>query len=570
MEPFPYKYEKYRGDVLILKDTVRDIVQEALQKMAALTGTHTSSFPEVKIEYPREEKFGDYATPVAMELAKILRKSPVEIGNMLKSHIEGTGIIGDIEVVKPGFVNIFITIDHLFNNLRTIINEKDNYGKNTREEPRSINIEFVSANPTGPMNVVSARAAAVGDTLANLLEASGDTVHREFYVNDYGNQVYLLGQSVLARYRQLKGEDVAFPENGYHGEYIRDIAAWIEKEHEDELPAIENEDDKIQLCADLAVEYNVSGQKRDLAEFNVEYQTWFHEKNLHLEGKVEETLSYLESLGVIYEEEGKKVFRATDFGDDKDRVVVRDDGRPTYLMADIAYHLTKINRGYDLIIDIWGPDHHGYISRLVGAMQAMGYDENKFRILIAQQVNLMMEGEAVKMSKRLGKFSTMEDLIEEVGVDVARYFFVMRSMESHLDFDLDLAKRQSSENPVFYLQYAHARICSIFREAENRGITYNHEEAVLELVDNPESMALMKLLARFPEEIRDAAISYEPHRMTTYLMRLAQAYHKFYTEHRVLSDDMKATQTYLALCDAVHIVMRNGLHILGVAAPERM
>jgi len=555
---------------LILKDAVRDLVENAVKDMAGETGIELSTLPEAKIEYPRDEKFGDYSTPVAMESAKILRKSPIDIGTMLKTHIEGGGIIGDVEVVKPGFVNIFISLDFLFENLKTIISEGDNYGKNTRENPRNINIEFVSANPTGPLNVVSARAAAVGDTLANLLEASGDRVDREFYVNDYGNQVYLLGKSVLFRYRELKGEKVSFPENGYHGEYIRDIAAWIAGEHEDEINAFETEEEMIEYCSDRAVEYNVNGQKNDLEKFNVEYQTWFHEKNLHKDGKVEDTFSYLQSLNVIYEEEGKQLFRATDYGDDKDRVVIRDDGRPTYLMADIAYHLTKIKRQYDLVIDIWGPDHHGYISRLVGAMQAMGYDENKFRILIAQQVNLMMEGEAVKMSKRLGKFSTMEDLIDEVGVDVARYFFVMRSMESHLDFDLDLARRQSSENPVFYLQYAHARICSIFREAETRGITYAPEKAVESMLNNQESISLMKLLARFPEEIRDAAVTCEPHRMTTYLMRLAQGYHKFYTEHRVLSDDLKATQTYLTLCDAVHIVMKNGLHILGVSAPEKM
>ncbi|MFW5770412.1 MAG: arginine--tRNA ligase [Spirochaetota bacterium] len=555
---------------MILKDTVRDLVEKAVKDMAVETGIDLSALPEAKIEYPRDEKFGDYSTPVAMEYAKILRKSPIDIGSMLKSYIEGGGIIGDVEVVKPGFVNIFISPGFLFENLKTILFEGDNYGKNTRENPRRINIEFVSANPTGPLNVVSARAAAVGDTLANLLEASGDQVDREFYVNDYGNQVYLLGKSVLARYRELKGEKVSFPENGYHGEYIRNIAEWIAGEHEDEINAIETEEEMIKYCSDRAVEYNVNGQKDDLKKFNVEYQTWFHEKNLHKDGKVEDTFSYLQSLNVIYEEEGKQIFKATNYGDDKDRVVIRDDGRPTYLMADIAYHLTKIKRKYDLIIDIWGPDHHGYISRLVGAMQAMGYDENKFKILIAQQVNLMMEGEAVKMSKRLGKFSTMEELIDEVGVDVARYFFVMRSMESHLDFDLDLARRQSSENPVFYLQYAHARICSIFREAETRGLTYDPEKAVESLLHNQESMAIMKLLARFPEEIRDAAVTCEPHRMTTYLMRLAQGYHKFYTEHRVLSDDIHATQTYLTLCDAVHIVMKNGLHILGVSAPEKM
>lgn len=546
------------------------IFKEAIEdaKKDGILGDIT--LPQIKIEYPKEEKFGDYSCPFAMESAKIFKKSPMDIGNSIIKYLETSRSIEKVEVVKPGFINLFLSLDFLYDNLKTILNSKDKYGKNNKTSPLKINIEFVSANPTGPLNIVSARAAAIGDTLANILEANGDIVDREFYVNNFGNQVYLLGLSVLCRYRELEGSKLEFPENGYHGEYVKDIARKIKDEYSTEIAGLNNEEDIINFMSEKAVSYNVATQKKDLQNFNVEFKTWFSERSLHENGSVENTLHFLESKNVIYIEDDKKIFRSTDFGDDKDRVVVRDDGRPTYLLADIAYHKNKIDRGYDLIIDIWGPDHHGYIARLKGAMNSMGFKEDHFRILLAQQVNLVMEGEMVKMSKRLGTFSTMTDLIGEIGVDVARYFFIMRSIESHLDFDLALAKKQSSENPVFYLQYAHARICSIFREAEKRGFVYQPENASKDLLNNPEAIVLLKLLAKFPEEISDAANALEPHRITNYLLRLAQAYHRFYTEHKVLSDEQIQRNTYLALCYAVRIVLKNGLALLGVSAPERM
>ncbi len=454
--------------------------------------------------------------------------------------------------------------------MKSAVRDKEAYGRRIKETPLKYNVEFVSANPTGPMNIVSARAAAIGDTIANLLEANGDLADREFYINDYGNQVNLLGKSVLSRYRELQGIDTEFPEDGYHGNYIKDIAAKLLSEHEKDLDIIEPEKDKIQFCAEKAIEYNVGDQRKDLGDFNVHFKRWFHERILHEQGDVLKTQKILEESGHIFEEDGKKVFRSTDFGDDKDRVVVRDDGRPTYLMADIAYHNDKLKRGYDRLIDIWGPDHHGYIARLTGAVQALGNEKEKFRVLIAQQVNLIMEGEAVKMSKRLGKFSTMRELIEEVGVDVSRYFFIMRSLDSHLDFDLALAKKNSSENPVFYLQYAHARICSIFKAAAERNIEYAPDRTVEKYLNNSEAETLMKLIMKYPEEVRDAAENFEPHKIATFLMRLAQSFHRFYTEHRILTDDIDNAQTYLVLADAVRIILRNGLNILGVSAPESM
>lgn len=554
-----------------IKEQLYSLINDALREAVAGGELPEAEYPNIKIEYPKEAKFGDYSTPVALESAKIIKRSPLEIGEILKKYLlKNNEIIGEIEIVKPGFINIFISLNYLKKMTLHIINSGESYGRRIKQNPLKYNIEFVSANPTGPLNVVSARAAAIGDTISNLVEANGDYVDREFYVNDFGNQVNLLGQSVLSRIRELRGEDAVFPDDGYHGEYIRDIAAWITENHSAELDSLASEEEKILFCSRSAVEYNVGGQQRDLSSFNVNFRRWFRESTLHEKGEVEKAYQKLEQSNFIYTEENKKVFRSTDFGDDKDRVVVRDDGRPTYLMADISYHYDKITRGYDRIIDIWGPDHHGYIARLSGAMQALGYDKEKFRVLIAQQVNLIMDGESVKMSKRLGNFSTMRELIDEIGVDVSRYFFIMRSLDSHLDFDLSLAKKNSSENPVFYLQYAHARICSIFREAEKRGVKYNLSDFNIEHLDNKEGITLMKQMAKFPEEIIDAAESFEPHKIATYLMRLAQSYHRYYTEHRILSENIDSTNASLALCKAIVIVMKNGLNILGVSAPEVM
>ena len=555
-----------------IKEHLYNLIDEALKEAVSSGDLPEAEYPAIKIEYPKDAKFGDYSTPIALESAKLIKRSPLEIGKILKKYLlKNDDLISEIEIAKPGFINIFISLNYLKKMTLHIINIGDEYGKRKKNDPLKYNIEFVSANPTGPLNVVSARAAAIGDTISNLMEANGDFVDREFYVNDFGNQVNLLGQSVLSRIREIKGEETVFPDDGYHGEYIRDIAAWIIENHKGELDSLSVEDDKINFCSKKAVEYNVSGQQRDLSSFNVNFRTWFRESTLHEKGEVDRAFEKLEKGKFIYtDNDNKKIFRSTDFGDDKDRVVIRDDGRPTYLMADISYHYDKIMRGYDRIIDIWGPDHHGYIARLSGAVQALGFDKEKFRVLISQQVNLIMDGESVKMSKRLGNFSTMRELIDEIGVDVSRYFFIMRSLDSHLDFDLSLAKKNSSENPVFYLQYAHARICSIFREAEKRDIKYNLSDFNIEFLSNKEGVTLMKQMAKFPEEVIDAAESFEPHKIATYLMRLAQSYHRYYTEHRILSDNFENTNAALALCRAIVIVMKNGLKILGVSAPEVM
>lgn len=554
-----------------IKKKIYYIIKDCLNKAVIDGHIPDLTYPEIKVEYPRESKFGDYSTPIALESARLVKKSPMEIGDILKKYISDyRELIGRVDVVKPGFINIFTSLEYLKNNMIEVTVEREHYGICNKQKPLRYNIEFVSANPTGPMNVVSARAAAVGDTIANLIEAGGDLVDREFYVNDFGNQVNLLGESVIARVKEINGESFTFPEDGYHGEYVKDIAKWIIENHSDDLKKETDENNKATLAARLAVEYNVSGQKKDLEDFNVFFKNWYRESTLHQKDEVAKTLELLENNGYIYTSDGKKFFRSTDFDDDKDRVVVRDDGRPTYLMADIAYHYDKIKRGYDRLIDIWGPDHHGYIARLTGAVQALGNDKKKLQVLISQQVNLVMGGETVKMSKRLGNFSTMRELIDEVGVDVSRFFFVMRSLDSHLDFDLALAKKNSSENPVFYLQYAHARICSIFREAGKRDIGLKPGTVDLSILDNTEAVVILKLIAKYPEELSDAAETFEPHKISTFLMRLAQSFHRFYTEHRVLSDNEIMTQTNLALSDAVRIIIKNGLRILGVSAPESM
>ena len=553
-----------------IREQLLDIIIISLKKAIESGELPEYDYPEIKIEYPKDTKFGDYSTPFALESARQIKKSPMETGEILKKYIKDNDIVGEVDVVKPGFINIFVSFTYLFEGIKKALSEDHLYGRRSKTNPISYNIEFVSANPTGPLNVVSARAAAIGDTIANLIEANGDTADREFYVNDYGNQVNLLGLSVIERIREIKGEDFNFPDEGYHGEYIKEIAAWIIENFSSDLESIKDNNDAIEFASRKAIEYNVKTQKKDLEDFNVIFKQWFYESTLHKNGDVLKAYEILQKNNYIYDDEGKKIFRSSGFGDDKDRVVIRDDERPTYLMADIAYHNDKLTRGYDRVIDIWGPDHHGYIARLSGAVQALGYEKEKFKVLLAQQVNLIMDGEAVKMSKRLGNFSTMRELIEEVGVDVSRYFFIMRSLDSHLDFDLSLAKKNSSENPVFYLQYAHARICSIFREAEKREISYDPSSAVPELLNTPLAITLMKLIAKFPEEITDAAESFEPHRIASFLIKIAQSYHRFYTEHRILGDDINSTQTYLILSDAVRIVIRNGLKILGVSAPESM
>lgn len=577
-----------------LKQLVLNALQEGVAEYCKKDAPHLDPKDlRIRIEYSREESFGDYSTSFALENAKALGKKPLDSASILAGHLQSrTDLFEKVDFTPPGFVNFRISPAFLIRYLESTIQKGDAFPK--LESPKKINLEFVSANPTGPLNIVSARAAATGDAFANLLRAVGNQVDKEFYVNDYGNQVFLLGVSTLARIREIRGESVSFqesedgtpiedllarniiPSEGYRGEYLKEIASRLlenpnTKGEIESLLASKNYFALSEKCSRWAVESNLTWQRKDLDLFGVEYDRFFSETTLHDSGKVMAVLEDLKKSGKVFSEEGKQVFRSTDYGDDKDRVVVRDDGRPTYLLADIAYHNDKIARGYDKIIDIWGPDHHGYIARLSGAVQALGYPKENFQVVIAQQVNLLMGGQKMKMSKRAGEFQTMEDLLGYLGKharDVARYFFVMRSLDSPLDFDLDLAKDESDKNPVFYLQYAHARVSSIFREVGSD----SDANALENLEMTEERKRLLFWVSRFSEEVLDSALTLEPHRITNYLQNLARAFTQFYiAKNNRLKEADEQTKLGLArICKSAQIVLALGLGLLGVSAPERL
>ncbi|AOP33742.1 arginine--tRNA ligase [Leptospira tipperaryensis] len=576
-----------------LKQIVLKVLEEGVKEITSAFPDLDQSSLKIKIEYSRDEKFGDYSTSFALENSKLLKKNPVQVSQDLVAALQKrTDLFETVDFTPPGFVNFRILPSFLLKFIESSILSGNYYPKVSN--PLKINLEFVSANPTGPLNIVSARAAAMGDAMASLLKAIGHKVDKEFYINDFGNQVFLLGVSTLVRIRELKGESSSIqeaedttpietileknilPSEGYRGEYIKDIASSLLKDAT-KSPQIESllKEKKYrelaELCSVWTVEDNLVWQRKDLDAFGVEFDNYFSEKTLHDADKVLTVMKDLEKSGKIFEEDGKKVFRSTEYGDDKDRVVVRDDGRPTYLLADIAYHKNKIERGYDRIIDIWGPDHHGYIARLSGAIQSLNYPKENFKVIIAQQVNLLESGQKVKMSKRAGSFQTMSDLIGFLGKhgkDVGRYFFVMRSLDAPLDFDLDLAKDESDKNPVFYLQYAHARICSIFREVGNE--TSAEEASKLEMSE--ERKRLLFWIARYPEEILDSANAMEPHRVTNYLQSFAKAFTIFYLgRNNRLKDATPEVRLGLArICLASRDILFQGLSLIGVSAPERM
>lgn len=550
----------------------------------------------VRIEYSRDEKFGNYSSPFAMENKNLFGKAPLEIAKSLTDFLERrnqvNSFFSEITCTAPGFINFRVSQPHLLSFVNKFILSNDPFVK--LHKTKKINLEFVSANPTGPLNIVSARACAYGDSLAKLLLTLGHSLDREFYVNDYGNQVNLLGVACILRTKEVLGESISFqeeedgrsiyelieanilPKESYRGEYILDIVRSISTQAtiwKEILTLIENKswDDLISLFSLKAIESNLNGQKKDLQDFGVKFDRFFSERTLHESGAVMNSIENLIKTGDIFEEDGKKIFQSTKYGDDKDRVVIRDDGRPTYLLADIAYHINKMERGYDEIIDIWGPDHHGYIARLAGAMQSLGYGNDKFKVIICQQVNLIEDGKKVKMSKRLGNFQRMTDLIHYLGKsakDVGRYFFTTRTAEAPLDFDLDLAKDESDKNPVFYLQYAHARISSIFREV---GSEYSNQfNKDFEWTDD--RLTLLFWVARFSEEVYDAALNREPHRIATYLQSLAKHFTKFYGNklNRLKDCDETTRQNLAYLCKVTQITLQQGLGILGIDAPDRM
>lgn len=547
-----------------IEKIIQQSVSEALKKLK-----YDVESGAISLERPKAEAHGDLSANIAMQLASIAKKNPRLIAQEIIENLTiGSGMIEKIEIAGPGFINFYLGWEYYRQVLIDIILTGANYGRSDWGNGIKVQVEFVSANPTGPLNVVSARAAAIGDVMTNLYEAVGYRADREYYINDAGRQVRLLGASVSSRYMANFNQEEAFPEEGYHGEYIKDLAREIADENGDQFVPLEAEERHQQLSR-IALEKMLSLQKKNMEDYRVFFQTWFPESQLRKNNEHMAVLQEFEKNGFSYHHDGAIWFRSSQFGDEKDRVLVTSDGEPTYFLVDISYHRNKYQRGYEKLYDIWGPDHHGYIPRMKAALQALGYPKDSFEVEIVQQVNLLRGGEVVKMSKRAGQIIEMQEVIEEVGVDAARFFFVNRKCSSHMDFDIDLAKKQSDENPVYYVQYAHARIFNIIKFAEDQGIASDREPD-LKLLDKDEEKQLIQKLLQYPDVISKSAQHWEPHRLTNYLQELAATFHRFYHLHRVVTEDIPLSMARLAICKATQIVFANALKILGITAPERM
>ena len=527
-------------------------------------------------EVPKDERHGDYSTNVAMVLAKSARQPPRQVAELILGHFSchpEVEQVEHVEVAGPGFLNVFLDPAWCRKALKGILKAGQTYGRGKQGKGCRVQIEFVSANPTGPLVVVNARAAAVGDSLARILAAQGYRVFREYYVNDAGNQVHTLARSLEIRIRQRLGEKVELPENAYPGEYLVELAGKYmggRRLTRKALAALGMRE-SLDRLGRFAVRRIMVDQRRVLRAYGVEFDNWFRESQLRGGGEPARVLERLRKRGYVYEAEGATWFRSTALGDDKDRVLVKSDGEATYFINDIAYHVDKIERGLQRIIDLWGPDHHGHMPRMKAALKALGYSEEILDVLIVQLVTLLREGQPVRMSKRMGEFVTMEELIDEVGRDAARFTFLTRRHDSPMDFDLEVVTRQSSENPVYYVQYAHARISSIFKELRKRKRRVPDWGRVnLESLTLPDEMSLIKRLLQFPHVVAAATRALEPHRIAYYLQELAGLFHPYYRSHRVVGDDLALTNARLALAAGVGLVVRNGLDLLGVSAPEKM
>ncbi|BFH65834.1 arginine--tRNA ligase [Paenibacillus azoreducens] len=551
---------------------INQLVTEALADAVVAAGIASrEELPVFALEVPKDKSHGDLATNAAMQLTRIAKKNPRQIAEAILEHFDmSKASIEKADIAGPGFINFTLNKSYLYPIIQQVNEQGENYGRTNLGNGQKVQVEFVSANPTGSLHLGHARGAAVGDALCNVLDFAGYEVTREYYINDAGNQVENLCKSIEARYLQELGQNAEMPEDGYHGEDIKGFAKELVAEKGDSLLQMEP-GERTAFLRQYGLEKELNKIKRDLNRFRVHFDEWFSETSLYQNGLVEESLNELKAKGQVYEQEGATWLRTTEYGDDKDRVLVKNDGTYTYLTPDIAYHRNKYERGYDRVINIWGADHHGYIPRMKAAMEAIGYDPEKLIVLIAQMVSLFQNGEKVKMSKRTGKAVTMEDLMEEVGVDAIRYFFTMRSMDSHLDFDMDLAVSTSNENPVYYVQYAHARICSIYRQAEEQGITLLPlSEIDLSLLNTEHEYDLLRKIGELPEEIAVAAANYAPHRMIRYVYDLASLFHSYYRAQRVITEDAAQTQARFALLGAVRTVIANMLRLVGVSAPEQM
>ncbi|MEI5909047.1 arginine--tRNA ligase [Bacillus spongiae] len=526
--------------------------------------------PNVILEAPKEKAHGDYSTNMAMQLARIAKKAPRMIAEDIITHFDKTkASIESIEIAGPGFINFHMNNHYLTELIPTILEKKERYGESTAGKGEKINVEFVSANPTGDLHLGHARGAAVGDSLCNVLEKAGYDVTREYYINDAGNQIHNLAMSVEARYFQALGHDKEMPEDGYHGADIIGMGEELAKEFDDKYVQVD-EKERYDFFRSYGLKYEMAKLKKDLETFRVPFNVWYSETSLYNNGKIDNALKTISENGHVYEEDGATWFRSTEFGDDKNRVLIKNDGSYTYLTPDISYHQDKFERGHDILINIWGADHHGYIPRMKAAVEALGFNPEKLEVEIIQLVHLYKNGEKMKMSKRTGKAVTMRELVDEVGLDAVRYFFAMRSGDTHMDFDLDLAVSQSNENPVYYAQYAHARICSIIRQAKEQGIEVEGK-ADFSLLSKEKEVDLLKKLGDFPVVVADAALKRTPHRIATYVNELSSAFHSFYNAAKVLDDkNLDLTQARLSLISAVQITLQNSLALIGVSAPEKM
>ena len=550
-----------------IKGLIRQEILAALAQAAAAGSLTLDSVPAVAVEVPRDKNHGDFAVNVAMLLAKSQGKAPRVIAQIILDQMKTQpDWLVKAEIAGPGFLNFTIDPQYFHAVLPAIQREDLDYGKSDFGQGRKVQIEFVSANPTGLLHMGNARGAALGDTLGNILSAAGFEVKREYYINDAGNQIENFGKSLEARYLELLGRECEFPEDGYHGEDITETARHILEAEGDRFLHMDSALRR-EFLIQAGLKEKLGEIRRVLEEFGVVYDVWFSEQSLHDDGEIKATIEELRERNLLYEKDGALWLAATSFGEEKDEVMVRANGVPTYFAGDIAYHRNKFRRGFDTAIDIWGADHHGHVARMKGAMGVLGIDPQRLEVILMQLVRLFQGKEIVRMSKRSGQYVTLSELVEDVGRDAARFFFVMRSADSQMDFDLDLAKRQSAENPVYYVQYAHARIHSLLKMAAPEDLEGERDWSLLK---EPAERELIRKLAELPEEIIQAARDREPHRMPRYAMDLAALFHSFYTECRCLVEDPSLRRARLGLADATRIVLRNTLTLLGVSAPERM
>lgn len=565
-----------------MKQSVTGLIKSILEEAKTNGLLRFETLPLIPVEAPKEKSHGDIATSIALALAPREGKRPLEIAKIILKGLEGKDIdFEKVEIAGPGFINFTFRKEYWHEILNDVLKKGETYGRSELGKGIDVNVEFVSANPTGPLHIGHGRGAALGDALSNLLQTAGYKIQREYYINDTGTQMETLGRSLWIRLLQLHNQNVSLPENHYQGEYIKGIAReMVTTRRLDEIIKITKvrdffdlskkpEEEVIPFFTDYAEESILKGIREDLERFGVRYDRWFSEKSLYEDGKVDSVLSEIKERGFLYEQDGALWLETTRFGDDKDRVVRRKSERYTYFASDIAYHNNKFNRGFRRIIDIWGADHHGYVPRMKAVIQALGNTPETLNILLVQLVTLLKEGKPVAMSTRAGEFVTLKEVIDEVGVDAARYIFLTRRHDSHLEFDLEVARRQSSENPVYYVQYAHARIASLFRETAVRGIILP-ETVDTGLLNLPEELDLIKDIANYPEVIEGSALSLEPHRITYYLHGLASRLHSYYYKYRVITDNLELTYARLFLLKSLGIVIKNALKILGVSAPEKM